>query len=184
GHHGLPQEEREREVEEDAEQQRPHGQRDVGDRAAEVVAPLLLDDRRHVAERGHAGTASERGAAGGASARAASVVVRWRKISSRLMPTWCRASRSRPRETTARAMSGRTSRPGSASTSSVATPADSGRGRTETTPGTERTASAAAVASPRTSTRSAPAPRRRRVRFSGVSSATTLPLLMITTRPQ
>ena len=40
------------------------------------------------------------------------------------------------------------------------------------------------ASAPRASTRRAPAPCSRRVRFSGVSSATTRPLLMMTTRPQ
>ena len=57
---------------EGAEEQRPDAEGHVGDGAAEVVAPLLLDEGPDVAQRGHERTSSAAGAsspAGGAAAR-------------------------------------------------------------------------------------------------------------------
>ena len=88
---GLPHEEREDEEEEDPEEQRPDEQGDVGDGAAEVVTPLLLDHGADVAECGQAAPPSACGDAAAADSSAASAVVRSRKISSRLIPTCVQA---------------------------------------------------------------------------------------------
>src|SRR5262249_3007899 len=126
----------EAQVEEAAEEDRPHEEGDVGDGAAHVVPPLLLHDGADVAQGIHALTS----ALAGAASAGLSVVVRCRKISSRLMPACCRPSSPRPLPTTAEARSARTSRPASCSTSAWTMPWLSVFARACSTPGTARSA--------------------------------------------
>ena len=119
-----------------------------------------------------------------AGASAGSSVMTLRKMSSRLIRIERSSSSPQPRATTAAASSRRTSTPFSASTSKLAAgPLTSAR-VTRVTPLTFCSVPITSSAGPSHCTTTVAAPCIREVRLSGESTATTLPLLMMTTRWQ